>query len=174
MFQDLRYFKSKKTERGPLPEEWQKTVTPIMCSYKVVEASFEVWGMQTKSEDVIQKVNTRDFQLRIFYLSESNIHCFYSPSRFEKFWFWVTDKLLLGLMNGLPCPYPMCEFMNVKCKEKPIPKWHVPVKLKKRNQKKVKSHPREIPHQVLKLHHRLLPNLRSPIKLPSRGSLGNK
>lgn len=57
IFQDLRYFKSKKTDRGPLPEEWPKTVTPIMCSYKVVEASFEVWGMQTKCEDLIQKVN---------------------------------------------------------------------------------------------------------------------
>lgn len=53
--EDLRYFQSKKTGRGPLPEEWQKTVTPIMCSYKVVEASFEVWGMQTKCEDLIHK-----------------------------------------------------------------------------------------------------------------------
>lgn len=55
-FQDLRFFKSKKTDRGPLPEDWQKNVNPIMCSYKVVEASFEVWGMQSKCEDLIQRV----------------------------------------------------------------------------------------------------------------------
>lgn len=29
-----------------------------MCSYKVVEASFEVWGIQSKAEEYIQKVNT--------------------------------------------------------------------------------------------------------------------
>ncbi|XKL60100.1 hypothetical protein PGB90_001116 [Kerria lacca] len=53
--EDLRFFKSKKTDRGPLPEDWQKNVNPIMCSYKVVEASFEVWGMQSKCEDLIQR-----------------------------------------------------------------------------------------------------------------------
>lgn len=55
-FQDLRFFQSKKTGRGPLAEGWRDTITPIMCSYKVVEASFEVWGLQTKVEDIIQKV----------------------------------------------------------------------------------------------------------------------
>lgn len=28
---------------------------PIMCSYKLVHASFEVWGLQTRVEDFIQK-----------------------------------------------------------------------------------------------------------------------
>lgn len=53
--EDLRFFKSQKTDRGPLVENWQSSTSPIMCSYKLVEASFEVWGMQTKSEDLIQK-----------------------------------------------------------------------------------------------------------------------
>nr|XP_018907715.1 PREDICTED: cytoplasmic phosphatidylinositol transfer protein 1 [Bemisia tabaci] len=53
--EDLRFFQSKKTGRGPLAEGWRDTITPIMCSYKVVEASFEVWGLQTKVEDIIQK-----------------------------------------------------------------------------------------------------------------------
>lgn len=44
--------------RGPLPENWKNSTTPIMCSYKVVEASFEVWGIQSKAEEYIQKVNT--------------------------------------------------------------------------------------------------------------------
>lgn len=28
---------------------------PIMCSYKLVNASFEVWGLQTRVEDFVQK-----------------------------------------------------------------------------------------------------------------------
>jgi len=45
--------------RGPLPENWKNTTSPIMCSYKVVEASFEVWGIQSKAEEYIQKVNIK-------------------------------------------------------------------------------------------------------------------
>lgn len=53
--EDPKFFQSKKTGRGPLKEGWRQAFTPIMCSYKLVEASFEVWGLQTKSEDFIQK-----------------------------------------------------------------------------------------------------------------------
>ncbi|XP_073984415.1 cytoplasmic phosphatidylinositol transfer protein 1 [Rhodnius prolixus] len=53
--EDLKYFKSKVTGRGPLTEEWRSTTTPIMCSYKVVQASFEVWGLQTKAEELIHQ-----------------------------------------------------------------------------------------------------------------------
>ncbi|XP_026807905.1 cytoplasmic phosphatidylinositol transfer protein 1 isoform X2 [Rhopalosiphum maidis] len=53
--EDLKFFQSKKTMRGPLPENWKNTTSPIMCSYKVVEASFEVWGIQSKAEEYIQK-----------------------------------------------------------------------------------------------------------------------
>ncbi|XP_022226947.2 cytoplasmic phosphatidylinositol transfer protein 1 isoform X2 [Drosophila obscura] len=53
--EDPKFFKSKKTSRGPLVEGWRETDKPIMCSYKVVHASFEVWGLQTKVEDFIQR-----------------------------------------------------------------------------------------------------------------------
>ncbi|XP_017836150.1 cytoplasmic phosphatidylinositol transfer protein 1 [Drosophila busckii] len=53
--EDPKFFKSIKTNRGPLIEGWRETDTPIMCSYKVVHASFEVWGLQTKVEDFIQR-----------------------------------------------------------------------------------------------------------------------
>lgn len=42
------------TGRGPLIEGWRDD-QPIMCSYKLVNASFEVWGFQTRVEDFIQK-----------------------------------------------------------------------------------------------------------------------
>jgi len=53
--EDLRFFQSRKTKRGPLVEGWRESSKPIMCSYKAVQASFEVWGIQTKAEDLIQK-----------------------------------------------------------------------------------------------------------------------
>ncbi|EDW09896.1 cytoplasmic phosphatidylinositol transfer protein 1 [Drosophila mojavensis] len=53
--EDPKFFKSEKTNRGPLIEGWRETDSPIMCSYKVVHASFEVWGLQTKVEDFIQR-----------------------------------------------------------------------------------------------------------------------
>jgi hypothetical protein len=52
----------KKTnpERGPLTENWtkefQETNRPVMCSYKIVRAKFEVWGFQTRVEAWAQKV----------------------------------------------------------------------------------------------------------------------
>jgi len=53
---------SLPADRGPLIEGWRETDTPIMCSYKVVNASFEVWGLQTKVEDFIQR-SIRDILL---------------------------------------------------------------------------------------------------------------
>lgn len=53
--EDVRYFQSQKTGRGPLVEGWRDTVTPIMCSYKMVQVSFEVWGLQTRAEDLIHR-----------------------------------------------------------------------------------------------------------------------
>uniref|UniRef100_A0A1L8DYT7 Cytoplasmic phosphatidylinositol transfer protein 1 n=1 Tax=Nyssomyia neivai TaxID=330878 RepID=A0A1L8DYT7_9DIPT len=53
--EDPKYFKSKITNRGPLVEGWREYEKPIMCSYKLVNASFEVWGLQTRVEDFIQK-----------------------------------------------------------------------------------------------------------------------
>lgn len=42
-------------DRGLLVEGWRDCDKPIMCSYKLVDASFEVWGLQTKVEDFIQR-----------------------------------------------------------------------------------------------------------------------
>lgn len=51
--EDPRFFKSRKTSRGPLVEGWRTNFSPIMCSYKLVNASFEVFGFQTKVEEFI-------------------------------------------------------------------------------------------------------------------------
>lgn len=52
--EDPKFFQSEKTKRGPLIEGWRDD-KPIMCSYKLVNASFEVWGFQTRVEDFIQR-----------------------------------------------------------------------------------------------------------------------
>lgn len=52
--EDPKLFQSQKTKRGPLIEGWRND-TPIMCSYKLVDASFEVWGFQTRVEDYIHR-----------------------------------------------------------------------------------------------------------------------
>ncbi|CAF1325750.1 unnamed protein product, partial [Didymodactylos carnosus] len=49
--EDPTKFKSKKTGRGPLTPTWTQTFKPIMCAYKIVRVRFEVWGLQTRSED---------------------------------------------------------------------------------------------------------------------------
>ncbi|XP_042196943.1 cytoplasmic phosphatidylinositol transfer protein 1 isoform X1 [Callorhinchus milii] len=56
MSEDLRYFASVKTGRGPLKELWREEFTPVMCSYKQVTVKFEVWGLQTRVEQFVQKV----------------------------------------------------------------------------------------------------------------------
>lgn len=62
MFLNITYFFNSLLDRGPLLEGWRQTDTPIMCSYKVVHASFEVWGLQTKVEEFIQR-SIRDILL---------------------------------------------------------------------------------------------------------------
>lgn len=52
--EDPKFFKSQKTNRGPLVEGWRESHQPIMCCYKSVSAKFEVWGFQTKVEDYVQ------------------------------------------------------------------------------------------------------------------------
>ncbi|KAJ8957335.1 hypothetical protein NQ318_004814 [Aromia moschata] len=51
--EDPRFFQSKKTHRGPLVDGWRTNFQPIMCSYKLVHAYFEVFGLQTRVEDFI-------------------------------------------------------------------------------------------------------------------------
>ncbi len=54
--EDPKFFKSNKTGRGPLMDGWRDNHEPIMCSYKLVKVTFEVWGLQTKVEDLAQRV----------------------------------------------------------------------------------------------------------------------
>ena len=54
--EDLKTFKSTKTDRGPLKEDWKQVSDPLMCSYKAVEVKMEVWGLQARIEEFIHKV----------------------------------------------------------------------------------------------------------------------
>lgn len=54
--EDCRYFKSKKTGRGPLKEGWRDDTQPIMCSYKLVSVSFDVWALASRVESYVHKV----------------------------------------------------------------------------------------------------------------------
>lgn len=60
--EDPKFFKSQLTKRGPLMEGWRQNDKPIMCSYKLVNASFEVWGLQSKVEAMIHS-NIREILL---------------------------------------------------------------------------------------------------------------
>lgn len=61
--EDPKLYKSKKTGRGPLTDDWvQQAVqnnTPIMCSYKLCKVEFRYWGMQTKIEKYIHEHGER-------------------------------------------------------------------------------------------------------------------
>ncbi|XP_059920335.1 cytoplasmic phosphatidylinositol transfer protein 1b [Gadus macrocephalus] len=60
--EDLSRWQSDKTGRGPLEEGWRASAEPIMCSYKRVSCSFEVFGVQGRTEEFIHK-NIRDILL---------------------------------------------------------------------------------------------------------------
>lgn len=69
--EDPKYYKSEKTGRGPLAENWleeywtdvhheqqsqSKTGKSLMCAYKLCRVEFRYWGMQTKIEKFIDDV----------------------------------------------------------------------------------------------------------------------
>ncbi|XP_006811996.1 membrane-associated phosphatidylinositol transfer protein 1-like, partial [Saccoglossus kowalevskii] len=55
--EDPRVYKSQKTGRGPLTEEWLKDKsTKIMCAYKLCKVEFRYWGMQNKIERFIHDI----------------------------------------------------------------------------------------------------------------------
>lgn len=53
--EDPSLFRSKKTGRGPLEKGWDKCCDVIMCSYKLVDVSFQVFGLQTKVEEFVHR-----------------------------------------------------------------------------------------------------------------------
>lgn len=60
--EDTRLYKSAKTQRGPLQDDWIEDYnnnpgkTPIMCAYKLCKVEFRYWGMQSKIERFIHDV----------------------------------------------------------------------------------------------------------------------
>ncbi|KAG0710783.1 Cytoplasmic phosphatidylinositol transfer protein 1 [Chionoecetes opilio] len=52
---DLTLFRSQKTGRGPLEKGWERCCEVVMCSYKLVDVSFTVFGLQTKVEEFVQR-----------------------------------------------------------------------------------------------------------------------
>ncbi|XP_039218660.1 membrane-associated phosphatidylinositol transfer protein 2 isoform X3 [Crotalus tigris] len=68
--EDPKIFKSAKTARGPLPEDWIKEHKnkpgeyPIMCAYKLCKVEFRYWGMQSKIERFIHDVGLRKVMVR--------------------------------------------------------------------------------------------------------------
>ncbi|CAN9513674.1 unnamed protein product [Ophioblennius macclurei] len=60
--EDLSLWQSNKTGRGPLEEGWRDDHKPVMCSYKRVQCSFEVYGFQTRTEEFIHR-NIKDILL---------------------------------------------------------------------------------------------------------------
>lgn len=49
------YF-SDKTGRGRLQGKWWESCDPVMCCYKLVTIKFQVFGLQTRAEDIIMRV----------------------------------------------------------------------------------------------------------------------
>ncbi|XP_048860877.1 membrane-associated phosphatidylinositol transfer protein 2 isoform X5 [Brienomyrus brachyistius] len=68
--EDPRLYKSVKTKRGPLPEDWIEDFNnnpdkkPIMCAYKLCKVEFRYWGMQSKIERFIHDVGLRKVMVR--------------------------------------------------------------------------------------------------------------
>ncbi|KAM6931061.1 membrane-associated phosphatidylinositol transfer protein 2-like isoform 5-T5 [Xenentodon cancila] len=68
--EDPRLYKSIKTQRGPLRDDWIEEYnnnpekTPIMCAYKLCKVEFRYWGMQSKIERFIHDVGLRKVMVR--------------------------------------------------------------------------------------------------------------
>ncbi|XP_048663697.1 membrane-associated phosphatidylinositol transfer protein 1 isoform X1 [Marmota marmota marmota] len=65
--EDPRLYRSVKTGRGPLTDDWARTAAktgPLMCAYKLCKVEFRYWGMQAKIEQFIHDVGLRRVMLR--------------------------------------------------------------------------------------------------------------
>ncbi|XP_076843307.1 membrane-associated phosphatidylinositol transfer protein 2-like isoform X10 [Brachyhypopomus gauderio] len=68
--EDPRIFRSVKTSRGPLTDDWieefvqDPSKSPIMCAYKLCKVEFRYWGMQSKIERFIHDVGLRKVMVR--------------------------------------------------------------------------------------------------------------
>ncbi|NP_001080274.1 phosphatidylinositol transfer protein, beta L homeolog [Xenopus laevis] len=64
--EDPAIYRSEKTGRGPLKQDWKKALannpsSPHMCAYKLVTVKFQWWGLQGKVERFIHKQEKRLF-----------------------------------------------------------------------------------------------------------------
>ncbi|XP_063310377.1 membrane-associated phosphatidylinositol transfer protein 2 [Pelobates fuscus] len=68
--EDPKLYKSSKTKRGPLSDDWIEEQRnnlgryPIMCAYKLCKVEFRYWGMQSKIERFIHDVGLRKVMVR--------------------------------------------------------------------------------------------------------------
>ncbi|KAE8635067.1 hypothetical protein XENTR_v10002506 [Xenopus tropicalis] len=68
--EDPKLYKSIKTKRGPLSDDWIEDHRnnigkyPIMCAYKLCKVEFRYWGMQSKIERFIHDVGLRKVMVR--------------------------------------------------------------------------------------------------------------
>ncbi|XP_058014355.1 membrane-associated phosphatidylinositol transfer protein 2 isoform X3 [Ahaetulla prasina] len=68
--EDPKVFKSAKTARGPLADDWIQEHqnnpgrNPVMCAYKLCKVEFRYWGMQSKIERFIHDVGLRKVMVR--------------------------------------------------------------------------------------------------------------
>ncbi|XP_068609251.1 membrane-associated phosphatidylinositol transfer protein 2-like [Brachionichthys hirsutus] len=68
--EDPKLYRSVKTRRGPLSDDWIEEVSrnpgqsPVMCAYKLCKVEFRYWGMQSKIERFIHDVGLRKVMVR--------------------------------------------------------------------------------------------------------------
>ncbi|XP_058267337.1 membrane-associated phosphatidylinositol transfer protein 2 isoform X4 [Hemibagrus wyckioides] len=68
--EDPKLYKSVKTQRGPLSDNWIQEIShnpgkmPVMCAYKLCKVEFRYWGMQSKIERFIHDVGLRKVMVR--------------------------------------------------------------------------------------------------------------
>uniref|UniRef100_A0A673K2B9 Membrane-associated phosphatidylinositol transfer protein 2-like n=1 Tax=Sinocyclocheilus rhinocerous TaxID=307959 RepID=A0A673K2B9_9TELE len=68
--EDPKLYKSYKTQRGPLSDDWIVEINnnpgkmPVMCAYKLCKVEFRYWGMQSKIERFIHDVGLRKVMVR--------------------------------------------------------------------------------------------------------------
>ena len=59
--EDPLLYKSQKTGRGPMKEDWleyyrvDKPPSDVMCAYKLIKVEFRYWGMQVSKEGLYLK-----------------------------------------------------------------------------------------------------------------------
>jgi len=68
--EDPTLVRSEKAGRGPLFDGWTKSITPVMCCYKLVTVEFKVFGFQSKVERFML-----DMERNIFLKFHRQVYC---------------------------------------------------------------------------------------------------